>query len=74
MKNDVNNNLNLTVGRTLSEDSNFSDKLEILKNKVIDLRKINTDYFKSEKEVNTLAKEFIEEFKDNKAELGKVVT
>lgn len=52
----------------------FSERLEELKTKITELREVNDNYFQLQKEAKDLANQFINDFRDNKVELGKIVS
>jgi hypothetical protein len=55
-------------------DAEFNAKLEILKEKVNELRKCDEKALAIRSEVKDLSNKFVETFKDDKAKLGKVVS
>jgi nicotinic acid mononucleotide adenylyltransferase len=67
--------LDLTLDSSKEQKmAEFSERLETLKSKIEKLREVNKSYFELQKESKELAKEFISDFKDNKVELGKIVS
>jgi len=62
----------LDVGENTSKE--FNDKLSIIKHKVIKFRGLENESVKLQLEVRDLTDKFVEQFKDNKQELGKIVS
>jgi hypothetical protein len=69
-----NNGLDIVVKSSLNNGGEFSERLEVLKEKLVKLREVNSGYFELQKEAKELAEKFIKDFKDDKAELGKIVS
>lgn len=74
MKNNNNNSLDIVGESTLNKVGGFSERLEELKVKIVKLREVNADYFSLQKEAKDVADKFINDFKDDKVELGKLVS
>jgi hypothetical protein len=69
-----NKELGVVVDTSLEEKGPFSEKLLELKDKIEGLRSVNREYFTLQKDARDLAEKFIHEFKDDKVELGKIVS
>lgn len=74
MNKDFLNEKKLVLGLNEKESKEFHSKLDTIKEKVVKFRELENESTKLQLEARRLADEFVEKFKENKPELGKIVS
>jgi hypothetical protein len=74
MKNNMKNELDYITKDSQKVPKGFTDRLEELKSVVTELRNVNSNYFTLENKATELSRAFISDFKNDKVELGKIVS